>query len=179
MHHWDVVNEAFNEDGTYRNSIFYQVLGESYIDIAFRAAAAADPIAKLYINDYNVEGINPKSTALLNTFKRLKAAGITIHGIGAQAHLISGQVPNDIEQNFNRMVAAGAEVAITELDIRMPVPPANITAAYEQQARDYEKVTKACKVTGRCVGITVWNFSDVRTLTHFNTLDIVLVLQFG
>ncbi|KAF3936880.1 Exoglucanase [Dactylella cylindrospora] len=160
MFHWDVVNEPFNEDGTFRNSIFYQILGESYIDIAFRAAAAADPKAKLFLNDYNVEGINAKSTALLNLFKRLKAAGVPIHGIGVQGHLISGSVPTDIEQNFNRMTAAGAEIAITELDIRMQVPPANQTAAYEQQAREYETVTKACKVTGRCVGITLWNFTD-------------------
>ncbi|KAF3922093.1 Exoglucanase [Dactylellina cionopaga] len=158
--HWDVVNEPFNEDGTFRTSIFYQILGESYIEIALRAAAAADPAAKLYINDYNVEGINAKSTALLNLFKKLKAAGVPVHGIGAQGHLISGQIPGDIEQNFNRMAAAGAEIAITELDIRMVVPPVNQTAAYAQQATEYAIVTKACKVTGRCVGITLWNFTD-------------------
>ncbi|KAF3902599.1 Exoglucanase [Orbilia brochopaga] len=160
MMHWDVVNEPFNEDGTFRSSIFYQVLGDSYIETALRAAAAADPAAKLYINDYNIEGVNAKSTAMLNLFKKLKAAGVPVHGIGVQGHLISGQVPTDIDVNFNRMAAAGAEIAITELDIRMNVPPANQTAAYAQQAVEYASVTNACKVTGRCVGITIWDISD-------------------
>ncbi|KAF3285569.1 hypothetical protein TWF970_010612 [Orbilia oligospora] len=173
MFHWDVVNEAFNEDGTFRDSIFYQILGESYIEIALRAAAAADPAAKLYINDYNVEGVNAKSTALLNLFKRLKAAGVPVHGLGLQGHLISGQVPTDIEANLNRMAAAGAEIAITELDIRMNVPPANQTAADAQLAKDYETVTKACKVTGRCVGITVWNFTDV-SFINIDSAHIIL-----
>ncbi|KAK6544291.1 hypothetical protein TWF694_000991 [Orbilia ellipsospora] len=160
MMHWDVVNEPFNEDGTYRSNIWYQIIGPDYIPIALRAAAAADPAAKLYINEYNVEGVNPKSTALLNLFKSLKAAGVPIHGLGIQGHLIVGQVPTDMPANFNRFVAAGADIAITELDIRMNVPPVNQTASFAQQAADYATVAYACKVTGRCQGITIWDISD-------------------
>ncbi|KAF3909995.1 Exoglucanase [Arthrobotrys entomopaga] len=160
MMHWDVINEPFNEDGTYRSNIWYEIIGPDYIPIALRAAAAADPAAKLYINEYNVEGINPKSTALLNLFKCLKAADVPIHGLGIQGHLIVGQVPTDMPANFNRMVAAGADIAITELDIRMDVPPANQTEMWAQQAADYATVAYACKVTGRCQGITIWDITD-------------------
>jgi len=59
---WDMVNEALNDDGTYRNDTFLQVIGPQYIRIAFAAAAKADPHAKLYYNDYNIEGVNGMST---------------------------------------------------------------------------------------------------------------------
>lgn len=51
VYSWDVVNEPFNDDGTYRTDVFYNTLNTSYIATALKAARAADPAAKLYINE--------------------------------------------------------------------------------------------------------------------------------
>ncbi|MEU4447708.1 endo-1,4-beta-xylanase [Actinosynnema sp. NPDC050801] len=156
--HWDVVNEAFEEDGTRRQSVFQQKLGDSYIAEAFKAARAADPTAKLYYNDYNIEGIGAKSDAVYNLVRSFKQQGIPIDGVGLQAHLILGQVPSTLQQNIQRFADLGVDVAITELDIRMRTPRDATKDA--QQAADYRTVVNACLAVTRCVGITVWDFSD-------------------
>ncbi|MFE6337433.1 endo-1,4-beta-xylanase [Streptomyces sp. NPDC057798] len=155
---WDVVNEPFNEDGTYRQSLWYNGLGADYIAQALTAARAADPGAKLYINDYNVEGVNAKSTALYNLVKSLKERGVPIDGVGLQAHLILGQVPSTLQQNIQRFADLGVDVAITELDIRINLPADSAELA--QQATEYKQVVGACVAVARCVGVTVWGFTD-------------------
>ncbi|MGX9883488.1 endo-1,4-beta-xylanase [Streptomyces sp. NPDC002276] len=155
---WDVVNEPFNEDGTYRSTLWYNGLGANYIAQALTWAHAADPAAKLYINDYNVEGVNAKSTALYNLVKSLKAAGVPIDGVGLQAHLILGQVPATLQQNIQRFADLGVDVAITELDVRMALP-ADATKLAQQKA-DFKTVVAACAAVTRCVNITVWGFTD-------------------
>lgn len=155
---WDVVNEPFNEDGTYRQTLWYNGLGTGYIAQALTAARAAEPAAKLYINDYNVEGVNAKSTALYNLVKSLKAQGVPIDGVGLQAHLIVGQVPSTLQQNIQRFADLGVDVAITELDIRMTLPSDSTKLA--QQAADYKAVMNACVAVTRCAGATVWGFTD-------------------
>ncbi|MEE1833802.1 endo-1,4-beta-xylanase [Streptomyces sp. SP17KL33] len=155
---WDVVNEPFNEDGTYRQTLWYNGLGADYIAQALTAARAADPAAKLYINDYNVEGVNAKSTALYNLVRDLKARGVPIDGVGLQAHLILGQVPSTLQQNIQRFADLGVDVAITELDIRMQLP--STAAKLAQQRTEYDAVVKACVAVARCTGVTVWGFTD-------------------
>jgi endo-1,4-beta-xylanase len=155
---WDVVNEPFDEDGTYRPTLFHTTLGQDYIAQALTWARAADPGAKLYINDYNVEGVNAKSTALYNLVKSLKERGVPIDGVGLQAHLIVGQVPSTLQQNIQRFADLGIDVAITELDIRMQLPATQ--AKLTQQAADYKAVMNACVALARCTGVTVWGFTD-------------------
>ncbi|KAL4261274.1 Beta-xylanase [Pleurotus pulmonarius] len=158
VHSWDVVNEPFNDDGTFRSSVFYTTLGTSYIATALHAARAADPDAKLYINDYNIDGLGAKSTAMANLVAQLKADNVPIDGIGIQGHLIVGAVPNNLQANFEQFAALGVEIAITELDIRMtlPVTPEKLA----QQKADYKKVVAACNAVPACVGITVWEYTD-------------------
>ncbi|MCZ0987440.1 endo-1,4-beta-xylanase [Streptomyces diastatochromogenes] len=155
---WDVVNEPFNEDGTYRSTLWYNGLGSGYVASALTWAHAADPDAKLYINDYNVEGVNAKSTALYNLVKSLKQQGVPIDGVGLQAHLILGQVPATLQQNIQRFADLGVDVAITELDVRMALPADSTKLA--QQAADFKSVVAACAAVARCVNVTVWGFTD-------------------
>ncbi|MFB0616863.1 endo-1,4-beta-xylanase [Streptomyces sp. AGS-58] len=155
---WDVVNEPFDEDGTYRSDLWYNGLGPGYIANALTWAHAADPDAKLYINDYNVEGVDAKSTALYDLVKSLKAQGVPIGGVGLQAHLVLGQVPSTLQQNIQRFADLGVDVAITELDVRMQLPADSTELA--QQAADFKSVVAACAAVTRCVNVTVWGFTD-------------------
>ncbi len=158
LYAWDVVNEAFSEDGTRRQSFWQQKLGDGYIAEAFRAARAADPAVKLYYNDYNTDGVGAKSDAVYNMVKSFLQQGVPIDGVGLQAHLIVGQVPGSMRQNIQRFVDLGVEVAITELDIRMPTPAT--AAKLATQASDYKAAADACLAVAGCVGITTWGLSD-------------------
>ncbi|TFK74123.1 endo-1,4-beta-xylanase A precursor [Pluteus cervinus] len=158
MYAWDVVNEIFNEDGTFRQSVFLDTIGPSYVEVAFRAAREADPSAKLYLNDYNIDGLGAKSTGVVNLVRSLKSSNVPIDGIGLQAHLIVGSLPPNIQENLEQFTNLGVEVAITELDIRMtlPVTPEKL----EQQRKDYASVIGACNAVKGCVGVTIWDFTD-------------------
>ncbi|WP_405475427.1 endo-1,4-beta-xylanase [Streptomyces sp. NBC_00009] len=156
---WDVANEIMNEDGTYRENIFYKTLGPGYIADALRWAHDADPKVKLYLNDYNVEGIGAKSDAYYTLIKQLKADGVPVDGFGMQAHLaLQYGFPNQMQQNIQRFADLGLDVALTELDIRMVLPAD--AAKLAQQADFYGRATSACLAVRRCVGITVWGYSD-------------------
>ncbi|KAI0360882.1 endo-beta-1,4-glucanase [Trametes cingulata] len=157
-HVWDVVNEPLNDDGSFRSDVFFNTLGSSYIATALRTAKQADPNAKVYINDFNIEGTGAKATAMKNLVKSLKSQGVPIDGIGLQSHFIVGQVPTTLVQNMQEFVALGVEVAITELDIRMTLP--ETAALLEQQKKDYQTVIAACQAVPKCVGITLWDFTD-------------------
>nr|VWO96522.1 Beta-xylanase (EC [Ganoderma boninense] len=158
---WDVINEPFNDDGTWRETIWYNTLNTSYIPLALHAARQADPHAKLYINEYNTTGPGPKASALKVLVRDLKASGVPLHGVGVQAHETVGQVPSlaEVKRNLAEFAALGVEVAITELDVRFGVLPP-VEEGLEQQRRDFETIVRACREVEGCIGITVWDWTD-------------------
>ena len=158
VYSWDVVNEPFNDDGTLRQDVFYTAMGSGYIADALRTAHAADPNAKLYLNDYNIEGENAKSDAMYNLVASLKSQGVPIDGVGLESHFILGQVPSTMKANMQRFTALGVNVAVTELDdrIQLPATAANLT----QQATDYATVINDCLGVSGCVGVSQWGVGD-------------------
>lgn len=90
----------------------YKLLGENFIDIAFKAARAADPAAKLYINEYNLDGPGAKIDALLALIGRLQSRGVPIDGVGSQAHLILSQV-GGVQAQLVRLAATGLGASLS------------------------------------------------------------------
>jgi endo-1,4-beta-xylanase len=156
---WDVVNEAIDDSGKLRDSIWSRALGESYIADAFRWAHQADPKAILFYNDYNIEGINAKSNAVYDLVSRLRAQGVPIQAVGVQGHLgTQFGFPNDMLQNLRRFAALGLDTAVTEADVRsvLPLEPAEVNA----QAQGYSLMMQSCLLVRSCISYTVWGFTD-------------------
>ncbi|CAE6447317.1 unnamed protein product [Rhizoctonia solani] len=151
---WDVVNEILNEDGTLRSSVFSRVLGENFVAIAFKAARAADPSAKLYINRL----VHRTTTSTIPT-ARSTAWSTWSSARGPLAPPSTASAARPISRRaggaggllgaMQALAGTGVpEVAITELDIA------------GANGNDYATAVKACTQVPSCVGITVWGVSD-------------------
>jgi len=138
VYSWEVVNEALNEDGSLRNTLFLQKLGADYILEAFRLAQKAAPRTKLYYNDYNIEQPRKRAGAVA-MIKKIQAAGVRIDGVGIQGHWNVNNVPMlYIEQSIKEFAALGIKVAITELDLSvLPSPYGRNTSADISQTAAY------------------------------------------
>ena len=126
---WDVVNEALNEDGTLRKSVFLNKLGEGYIKEAFELAAKADPKAALYYNDYNIEQ-PAKRKGAIDIIKKLQASGTKIDGVGIQGHWsINTLNLKEIEEAIIEFSQLGLKIAFTELDLTVLPNPWDLKGA--------------------------------------------------
>ncbi len=137
---WDVVNEAVLDDGSWRNTKFYEIIGEEYIKLAFQFAHEADPDAELYYNDYAMsqEG---KRNSVVEMVKKLQEEGIKIDGIGMQGHMgMDYPDISEFEKSIEAFAALGVKVMITEMDITLLPFPAGETAEVSLTAEYQEKM---------------------------------------
>jgi endo-1,4-beta-xylanase len=162
---YDVVNEAIADGGgggrrPASQSVWERLIGPDWIDIAFRAAAAADPGARLFYNDYGIETSSARQTAAFTLVKDLVDRGVPIHGIGFQAHFVLGSTPSAavLSASMDRFAALGLEVQLTELDIRIPNPatPEKLDA----QAEEYRRTVEVCIAHPACSTVVVWGLDD-------------------
>ncbi len=157
---WDVVNEALNDDGSPRQSIWASRIGPDYIEMAFRWAHEADPQAKLFYNEDKAESMETKSNAVYNLVKNLKSRGVPIDGVGLQSHVTTDSAPKlqDVTSNMNRFAELGLEVDITEMEVRLKLPssPEDLNA----QARVYRDMLTACLSVKQCKVFVMWGFTD-------------------
>jgi len=181
---WDVVNEALNEDGSLRKSVFSEKLGPDFVTEAFRLAQKAAPTTELYYNDYNIE--QPKKRAgAIALIKKIQAAGVRIDGVGIQGHWRASNIPlKDIEESIIEFSALGIKVMFTELDLGVLPNPwdgdaadVNIKAEYSAKMNPYAnglpdsvqaKLTKGyedlfklfLKYKGKVGRVTFWGVND-------------------
>lgn len=128
---WDVVNEAIEDNGTMRKSPYYNIIGEDFIELAFKFAHEADPDAELYYNDYSTH-IPAKRDAIVRLVKRLQAAGCRIDAVGMQSHVAFDTPLDEYEKTIEAIAATGVKVQVTELDFSvLPWPQQGMGAAVE------------------------------------------------
>ena len=172
---WDVVNEAVPDTGKsiYRESKFYQIIGEDYIQKAFEYAHAVDPQAKLFYNDYNTES-TVKREKIYQLVKKLKDKNVPIDGVGLQAHWsLNEPTQAELEKSITQFASLGLAVQITELDVsvypkeherreKKATDKSEFTAEMEQkQAAHYKMIFDTFrKYKGTVTGVTFWNVSD-------------------
>jgi len=165
---WDVVKEAFNDNGSLRDTIWYDQpgvgyagMGTRYIEQALVWAHRADSNAKLFYNDYGAEVGNAKSDAIYAMAQDFKQHGVPLDGIGFQAHVdLASDTPERLSsfaQNLQRFASLGLELHITELDIRLrDGSPASLAA----QAKFYADIAKICVQQPACKVLQTWGFTD-------------------
>jgi endo-1,4-beta-xylanase len=171
---WDVVNEAFHRDGSYRinaigsggqdgASVFGQRQGKQYIEDALRTAHNVDPNAKMIYNDYAIETNDAKFNGMYAMLQDFVNRGVPIDGVGFQVHLNPDFRESDAQgfaEKMQRLAEIGLESYITEMDVGCS---STSSSGLEQQADIYYWVTKACLDQPMCRALQVWGIRDYQS----------------
>ena len=153
---WDVVNEALEDDGTMRNSVWFEAMGEGHIDKAFRRTHNAGATGELIYNDYDVAMPGPKSDALVALMTRLVSEGVPIDGVGFQMHLDADFSDfSGVANTFRLIRELGLDIYITELDVSIREGQTEA-----QQAAVYSAVLQNCLNEPNCKALQIWGFTD-------------------
>jgi endo-1,4-beta-xylanase len=172
--HWDVANEVINPpDGKplgLRDTLWLRALGPHYLDIAFHAAAAADPAALRVLNEYGMDYAVPQEEArrqaMLGLLADLKSRNVPIQGVGLQAHLDASQVALDqnvLSKFVGDIAAMGLKVIVTELDVRDQGLPADPQSRDEAVAAHAKAWLDPVLADGNVLGVLTWGLSDRRS----------------
>ena len=162
---WDVVNEALDDNGGLRDSIWLRGIGPQYIDMAFRWAHQANPQARLFYNDYGGEGAGRKSDAIYALVKGMLQRGVPIDGVGLQMHISLDRypTPQDVLANMQRLTALGLEVQITEMDVKTQDDARPMAAKMAAEAQLYGEMLRTCLSVTRCTAFVMWGFTDAHS----------------
>lgn len=160
---WDVVNEALDDQGVLRDTIWLRNIGPEYIAMAFQWAHEADPRAILVYNDFMAEGMNRKSQAVYSLVQGLQDLGIPIHAVGLQMHVILDGPPTyqDLRQNIRRLSNLGLQVYITEMDVRLQFSDRSNREKLSAQAGVYRRAFSACLSNPACKMFSLWGLTDL------------------
>ncbi|MCL5747020.1 MAG: endo-1,4-beta-xylanase [Patescibacteria group bacterium] len=165
---WDVVNEALNYDGLDPNSFWLQNLGQEFIAKSFQWTHEADPNAKLFYNEWGVEGLDEKSDHMYELVKNLLSKGVPMHGIGFQMHVGTedsencGKAPSkeDIAANMKRFSDLGLEIHITEMDVQISQAQGTRDEKLKKQAEIYKYVLEAAFSVPNFKALNTWGVID-------------------
>lgn len=159
---WDVVNEPMAENGTLANNVWRRFIGDDYIEQALRAARAANPRAKLFINEYAIEGPSAKLDGLVALVRDLRARGVPLDGIGLQYHThVQGFLSEQtLATTMRRFADLGLEVQITEMDVGTTLLAGSEQQRLARQAVAYGDAARACNEVPACTRFTTWGISD-------------------
>lgn len=178
---WDVINEAFNDDGTYRQTPYYKIIGPDYFELAFKFAHEADPNAELYYNDYSL-AVPTKRDAVVRLVKHLKEKGCRIDAVGMQSHVgYAHPSLEEYEKSIEAFVATGVKVQMTEFDMNMLPNPKSFSGAEISQNFQYQKelnpYTKG--LTKQAAKLFEQRYLDFFSIIERHKKDILRVTLWG